>query len=124
MLPTHVLPPEKRSAVSDMGMQSLSPSTYPPSQSVPSNGQSTSNFASTPIKRRRYCGEITALTVQTQTPYEADGSNIAIGTQRKANRFETHPSRWHTLEFKFYALVFLAIVPVMCWTPIRLSLGR
>ncbi|KAN0065646.1 glycerol transporter [Thecaphora frezii] len=29
--------------------------------------------------------------------------------------------RWHTLEFRFYALVFVVMVPLMVWVPVHLS---
>lgn len=31
------------------------------------------------------------------------------------------PSRWITLEFLFYGVVFALVVPVMVWIPMRLS---
>lgn len=33
-------------------------------------------------------------------------------------------SRWSTLEFRLYALVFAVVVPLMVWVPISLSSGE
>lgn len=67
---------------------------------------------------------ITAFTVQTQTPIEK-GTDSPLEQSPINNNTQKHnvkSPRWRTLEFKFYALVFLTIVPLMCWVPIRLSL--
>lgn len=34
------------------------------------------------------------------------------------------PSRWGTLEFKVYYLVFMAVIPIMIWIPVSLSSRR
>ena len=39
-----------------------------------------------------------------------------------ARALNAGPSRWRTSEFRFYALVFAVVVPVMVWVPVRLSL--
>lgn len=36
----------------------------------------------------------------------------------------TSRSRWSTLEFRLYALVFAVVVPLMVWVPISLSDGK
>ncbi|WWC72931.1 uncharacterized protein I206_106895 [Kwoniella pini CBS 10737] len=38
------------------------------------------------------------------------------------NDIEKSTSRWNTLEFRLYGLVFLLVVPLMIWIPIQLSL--
>lgn len=35
---------------------------------------------------------------------------------------EPGPSKWHTLEFRLYTLVFIMVVPMMIWVSMRVSL--
>ncbi|UZJ52944.1 hypothetical protein CBS101457_002264 [Exobasidium rhododendri] len=69
---------------------------------------------------------VTSFTVQAQTPYDkrndADNHIFDDSTANDTARKGTSPSRWNTLEFYFYAVVFAIAVPWMCWVPIRLSL--
>ena len=37
---------------------------------------------------------------------------------------QTKASRWSTIEFKVYGVVFAIVVPLMIWIPIRLSQGK
>lgn len=58
-------------------------------------------------------GAVSANAVQDDT------AAIRSSTRGEA---QPRPSRWHTWEFRLYYLVFLTIVPLMVWIPIKLSL--
>ena len=45
----------------------------------------------------------------------------AQGNYRSVNGGDMKPARWKTPEFIFYALVFVLVVPLMVWGPVRLS---
>lgn len=45
----------------------------------------------------------------------------AVQTQQQAQNVQGKPSRWNTLEFKIYGVIFAIVVPIMIWVPIRLS---
>ncbi|EIW65751.1 hypothetical protein TREMEDRAFT_72521 [Tremella mesenterica DSM 1558] len=52
-------------------------------------------------------------------------TNFTVGipdsVSRPGHELHTNPSRWRTKEFIFYAMMFVLVVPVMIWIPIRLS---
>jgi hypothetical protein len=41
---------------------------------------------------------------------------------QRSSDIKTKLSRWSSTEFKVYGLIFAAVVPVMIWVPIRLSM--
>ncbi|KAK6906198.1 hypothetical protein I203_100183 [Kwoniella mangroviensis CBS 8507] len=49
------------------------------------------------------------------------GSTIRTNTNTSTTTQHSIP-RWNTLEFRLYALVFVVVVPMMIWIPIKLSL--
>jgi hypothetical protein len=44
-----------------------------------------------------------------------------LSSASTANGKQPAPSRWGTLEFKVYYVVFLVVVPIMVWIPVSLS---
>lgn len=42
------------------------------------------------------------------------------GSKRRSDT-DPPPSRWHTLEFKFYIAVFIVVVPMLVYSPMKLS---
>lgn len=67
-----------------------------------------------PVDRRR---GPTKFTVNIPESYPSQ----AVQTQQQAQNVQGKPSRWNTLEFKIYGVVFAIVVPIMIWVPIRLS---
>lgn len=112
MLPTHVVGVGAEQQQQQQEATNSSMGTYPPTMtsvlSTRANGAANGLFG----KRG-----VASLTVQTQVPY-AEGES----TRQKPNPLSwAEPSRWGTLEFKFYYLVFLTIVPYMIYVPAQLS---
>lgn len=44
-----------------------------------------------------------------------------LNTSASTSERRPAPSRWGTLEFKIYYLVFMVVVPIMIWIPVSLS---
>lgn len=104
-------------------------SSYPPS--TPANSSRAVNDitpSNTTVKRLLGSRGIASLTIDTgplsgqsttqngSAPTTAGTSTASTKPPRGAKR-----GRWHTLEFKFYYLVFAIAVPLMVWVPVRLS---
>ena len=47
-----------------------------------------------------------------------------LNTSASTSERRPAPSRWGTLEFKIYYLVFMIVVPIMIWIPVSLSSRR
>lgn len=101
-------------------------STYPPS--APSSSSRVVNIASAPsnsiIRRLLSSRGIASLTIDTSALSAQAASHSGNGAAT-ANMNQSRPlvkrGRWHTLEFKFYYLVFAIMVPLMVYVPVRLS---
>lgn len=119
MLPTHAGQVDGASNQTAI----IDPSTmhaYPPS-----GGRNGSRNGQNSLQTRLFGPRgIAAFTVQTKTPLERESESPVelVHAVNNIQKYNVKPPRWRTLEFKFYALVFLTIVPLMCWIPIRLSL--
>ena len=48
--------------------------------------------------------------------------DVPLGSGKQRTE-QTKPPRWRTPEFYFYYLVFAFAIPIMVWTPIKLSGG-
>lgn len=48
----------------------------------------------------------------------------SLNTSASTSERRPAPSRWGTLEFKIYYLVFMVVVPIMIWIPVSLSSRR
>jgi hypothetical protein len=130
MLPTHIIRVQDHTESAHQGGDDSM--AYPPPRQSAHNGFSNRGKSKSSLQSIIF-GErgVTSFTVPAQTPLEkqaepvsqsdGDRSRISAGstTQRRAS-----PSRWNTLEFYLYALVFAVAVPWMCWVPISLSLGK
>ncbi|KAJ1026894.1 hypothetical protein NDA16_002188 [Ustilago loliicola] len=133
MLPTHfaspALSPQHAADQGNMTAASTNgASTYPPSASV--NGTRTVNTHPSNATVKRLLGPrgIASLTIDTgplsgqaavqkgSTPTTSHPPTVTTKANPSAKR-----GRWHTLEFKFYYLVFAIAVPLMVWVPVRLS---
>ncbi len=147
MLPTHVIRMETSnqgataSASSSGGGAadaSSSSGSYPPAR----NGVAAISVSASSRRARSGVQEaifgprgVTALTVDPdelikessptssdQQQHQSNGHTRASGSVSAARLADgTKPSRWGTLEFRFYALVFLIMVPYMIWVPVELS---
>lgn len=125
MLPTHVVAVNVEQQRQQQQQETPSSSismgvTYPPTADNGSFNRSTraNGTAGGQLKTRG----IASLTVQTQVPY--DDNEVADSASQKRTTEPlawAQPSRWGTLEFKFYYLVFLVIVPYMIYVPTQLS---
>jgi hypothetical protein len=75
-------------------------------------GRGGPNFIETEIGVETF--KLVDLTVQTPTSQEPP-TNTSIPLS---------PPRWRTLEFRFYGLMFLLVVPLMVYSPVQLSQGE
>jgi hypothetical protein len=133
MLPTHVVQvqsSEEAKGGGDSGSSSSSGMAYPPKRvQVETTNNEISKSGSSALQSR-ICGPrgVTSLTVLTQTPIKNEGDIASLRGNGEANGMankpSASPSRWNTLEFYCYALVFIVAVPYMCRVPMRLSQGR
>ena len=64
-------------------------------------------------QRPHHGGGITKLTVNFPSSNKPPPDNVS----------SRNPSRWRTPEFYFYAVVFVVVVLIMFWIPMRLSSG-
>ncbi|SNX87280.1 probable GUP1 - Multimembrane-spanning protein essential for proton symport of glycerol [Melanopsichium pennsylvanicum] len=133
MLPTHFASPDLTSQHADdmtaatnkgLNMHQGVITAYPPSASF-SGARAVQRAPSNPtVKRVLRSRGIASLTIDTgplsgQALIENEitaTTSSTVTTNAKVKR-----GRWHTLEFKFYYLVFLVMVPLMVYVPIRLS---
>ena len=78
----------------------------------------TSKDVDMPTQPSAPCGgfKVTDLTVN--IPSSLLNTSASTSERRPA------PSRWGTLEFKIYYLVFMVVVPIMIWIPVSLSSRR
>lgn len=133
MLPTHfaspALSPQHAADQANMtAATSNGASSYPPSTS--NNRARTVNTTPSNITVKRLLGSrgIASLTIDTgPLSGQAAAQNGSTSTSSQTPTVSTKASRsvktgrWHTLEFKFYYLVFAIAVPLMVWVPVRLS---
>ncbi|SPO24530.1 probable GUP1 - Multimembrane-spanning protein essential for proton symport of glycerol [Ustilago trichophora] len=98
--------------------------TYPPSTSSGGAREVSAAPSNSTVKRFLGSRGIASLTIDTGPlsghPSAKNGSTNSrsptVSTTAKVKR-----GRWHTLEFKFYYLVFAVMVPLMVYVPVRLS---
>ncbi len=147
MLPTHFASPALSSQHADDGdMATVSGrpqdggSTYPPSPAASGSGfgsrRKMNAVSPTPpsnpvIKRVLGSRGIASFTIDTgplsaqKSPQNGTASTSASASTSTSTSTTTKRApkrgRWHTLEFKIYYLVFLIMVPLMVWVPVRLS---
>ncbi|ETS62071.1 hypothetical protein PaG_03629 [Moesziomyces aphidis] len=124
MLPTHFA----SAAVSAQHAEQATMVTYPPTPNGASAARPVDTTApsapSNPVVRRVLGSRgIASLTIDTGAlsaqAAKHNGTAPAHSTAtapRSAKR-----GRWHTLEFKLYYAVFVVVVPLMVWVPMRLS---
>jgi hypothetical protein len=67
---------------------------------------------------------ITQFTVHIPDANARSTTATASSTDSTAGKSGKSASRWSTVEFKIYGLVFAVVVPLMVWIPIRLSQGE
>lgn len=101
--------------------------TYPPVASSESRHPTSSPVPSHPTVRKLLGSRgIASLTIDTGS-LSAQAANKSATATAVSSNMSTRASghvkrgRWHTLEFKFYYLVFAVAVPVMVYVPVSLS---
>ncbi|SPO36217.1 probable GUP1 - Multimembrane-spanning protein essential for proton symport of glycerol [Pseudozyma flocculosa] len=121
------------------GWSQVDDGTYPPRPSAGGSADgrravsSASKAAvgsepSSSMQRRLFGSKgVASLTVDTG-PLDKPGDGVRSShssrpSQSNSTGVANRPKRgrWHTLEFRFYALVFLVMVPLMVWVPVQLS---
>jgi hypothetical protein len=77
-----------------------------------SNDPATMSVPKSPVDRR---SGPTKFTVNIPESYPPPA------TAQQTYTLKPKASRWSTLEFRIYAVIFAIVVPLMVWVPIRLS---
>ena len=98
--------------------------SYPPRVRTAAHSHSL-NAPSSSVQRKLFGPKgIASFTIDTgplsQSP-QSPKETAATSTASTSSGSRVKRGRWHTREFRFYALVFLIMVPIMVWVPIELS---
>lgn len=130
MLPTYVVRMPDRHPEHATGVEELPSGValYPPSTA----SLRLSSRSSSSLQRLFGRRGITSLTVdvlasaapqqqQRQHAGPEGAKRSSRGQDAGTGEAEAQPSRWATWEFRFYYLVFVVMVPLMVWVPVRLS---
>ena len=132
MLPTHVVRIND-SAGAESFLSLEQDMAYPPVRPSAVSANANGGGRSKSSLQSRVCGPrgVTSLTIQAQTPYKSSEASKGLPNGEVTTTTTTtkalpgaKPSRWNTLEFYVYALVFAVAVPYMVWVPIHLSRGE
>lgn len=141
MLPTHFASPAITSqhadasqhdkddmtaaTITSSGSRQNGGTTYPPSNST--RRAAVHSSPSDPTVRKLLCSRgIASLTIDTGPlsgpASKENGTRTAPSpTISTTNAAKAKRGRWHTLEFRFYFVVFAVMVPLMVYVPVRLS---